>query len=45
MGRCGRGGSKLRYVWPLVGCGEGWRIYGVEPYAAVRLAIATGRAS
>ena len=38
-GRCGRGGARMRHLWPLVGCGEGRGMYGVELYAAVRLAV------
>ena len=29
----------MRHSWPLVGCGVGRGMYGVEPYAAVRLAV------
>ena len=39
IGRSGRGGAKLRHSWSLVGCGEGQEMYGVELYAAVRLAV------
>ena len=38
-GRSGRGGAKLCHSWSLVGCDEGRGMYGVELYAAVRLAV------
>ena len=31
--------QKMRHLWPFVGCGEGREMYGVELYAAVRLAV------
>ena len=39
IGRSGRGGAKMRHSWSLVGCDEGQEMYGVELYAAVRLAV------
>ena len=38
-GRSGRGGPKLRHSYPLVDLGTGRGMYGVELYAAVRLAV------
>ena len=38
-GRSGRGSAKMCHSWSLVGCDEGRGMYGVELYAAVRLAV------
>ncbi len=32
-------GAKLRHSWSLAGCGEWQEMYGVDIYAAVRLAV------
>ena len=31
--------GELQHLQPLVGCGEGQEMYGVELYAVVRLAV------